>query len=98
MLINIVNDIYKINDLDDLRAITNAIRCRRTELSNRIKNKFKVGDKVWFLSKTKNEKVYGVVYKIDKKNIQVKVDDYNIWRCSPSLLNHTITNKLKGEK
>jgi len=88
MLLNIVNDIYKINDLDDLRAITNAIRCRRTELSNRLKSGFKVGDNVWFLSKTKNEKVYGVVYKIDKKNIQVKVDDYNIWRCSPSLLNH----------
>ena len=88
MLLNIVNDIYKINDLDDLRAITNAIRCRRTELSNRLKSGFKVGDNVWFLSKTKNEKVYGVVYKIDKKNIQVKVDDYNIWRVSPSLLNH----------
>ena len=88
MLTTIVNDIYKINDLDDLRAITNAIRCRRTELSNRIKNKFKVGDKVWFLSKTKNEKVYGVVYKIDTKNIQVEVDKHNIWRCSPSLLNH----------
>ena len=38
MLLNIVNDIYKINDLDDLRAITNAIRCRRTELSNRLKS------------------------------------------------------------
>ena len=88
MLLNIVNDIYKINDLDDLKAITNAIRCRRTELSNRIKNNFKVGDKVWFLSKTKNEKIYGVVYKINSKNIQVKVDDYNFWNCSPSLLNH----------
>ena len=87
MLLNIVNDIYKINDLDDLKAITNAIRCRRTELSNRIKSSFKVGDKVWFLSNTKNEKVYGEVYKIDKKNIQVKVDKHNIWRCSPSLLN-----------
>ena len=88
MLSNIVNDIYKVNDLDDLKAITSAIRCRRTELSNRIKNNFKVGDKVWFLSNTKNEKVYGDVYQIDKKNIQVKVDAHNIWRCSPSLLNH----------
>ena len=87
MLLNIVNEIYKVNDLDDLRAITNAIRCRRDELSSRIKNKFRVGQRVWFLSKTKNEKVYGVVYKIDKKNIQVKVDDYNIWRVSPNLLN-----------
>ena len=87
MLLNIVNEIYKVNDLDDLRAITNAIRCRRTELSNRIKSNFKVGDKVWFLSKTKNEKVYGVIHQIDKVKIQVKVDDYNIWRCPPSLLN-----------
>ncbi len=86
MLSNIVNDIYKVNDLDDLKAITSAIRCRRTELSNRIKNNFKVGQDVFFLSKTKNEQVYGVIYKIDKKNIQVKVDDYNIWRVSPSLL------------
>ena len=88
MLLNIVNEIYKVNDLDDLRAITNAIRCRRTELSNRIKSNFKVGDKVWFLSKTKNEKVYGVIHQIDKVKIQVKVDDYNFWNCSPSLLNH----------
>ena len=56
-------------------------------LSNRIKSNFKAGDKVWFLSKTRNKKVYGDVYKIDKKNIQVKVDDYNIWRVSPNLLN-----------
>ena len=87
MLTQIVSQIYNIDSIDDLTAIANAIRYRRTALSNIIKNNFKVGDKVWFLSKTKNKKVYGDVYKIDKKNIQVKVDDYNIWRCSPSLLN-----------
>ena len=87
MLTQIVSQIYNVDSIDDLTAITNAIRCRRDELSSRIKNNFKVGDRVWFLSKTKNEKVYGVVYKIDKKNIQVEVDKHNIWRCSPSLLN-----------
>ena len=88
MLTQIVSQIYNVDSIDDLTAITNAIRCRRDELSSRIKNNFKVGDRVWFLSKTKNEKIYGVVYKIDKKNIQVEVDKHNIWRCSPSLLNH----------
>ena len=88
MLAQIVSQIYNIDSIDDLTAIANAIRYRRTALSNIIKNNFKIGDKVWFLSKTRNRKVYGDVYKIDKKNIQVKVDDHNIWRCSPSLLNH----------
>ena len=87
MLTQIVSQIYNIDSMDDLRAITNAIRCRRTELSNRLKGNFRIGQRVWFLSKTKNEKVYGVIHQIDKKNIQVKVDDYNIWRVSPSLLN-----------
>ena len=87
MLTQIVSQIYNIDSMDDLTAITSAIRCRRDELSSRIKYKFRVGQRVWFLSKTKNEKVYGVIHQIDKKNIQVKVDDYNIWRCSPSLLN-----------
>tara|TARA_R110000824_G_scaffold73222_1_gene186527 strand:+ start:5085 stop:5360 length:276 start_codon:yes stop_codon:yes gene_type:complete len=87
MLTQIVSQIYNIDSMDDLTAITSAIRCRRDELSSRIKYKFRVGQRVWFLSKTKNEKVYGVIHQIDKKNIQVKVDDYNIWRVSPSLLN-----------
>ena len=87
MLTQIVSQIYNVDSIDDLTAITNAIRCRRDELSSRIKNNFKVGDRVWFLSKTKNEKVYGVIHQIDKVKIQVKVDDYNIWRCPPSLLN-----------
>jgi len=87
MLSNIVNDIYKVEKLEDLKALSSAIQSRREELYNRVKNSFRLGDKVWFLSKTRNEKVYGEVYKIDKKNIQVMVDEYNIWRVHPSLLN-----------
>ena len=88
MLTQIVSQIYNVDSIDDLDAISSAIRSRKDELYNRMKNTFKVGQQVWFLSKTKNEKIYGVVYKIDKKNIQVEVDKHNIWRCSPSLLNH----------
>lgn len=87
MLSNIVNDIYKVDSLDDLSAISIAIRSRKDELYNRMKNAFKVGQQVWFLSKTKNEKVFGVISKINKKNIQVEVDKYNTWNVHPSLLN-----------
>ena len=86
MLNNIVNNIYKLEHIDDLNAISSAIRSRKDELYNRMKNTFKVGQQVWFLSKTRNEKVFGVISKINKKNIQVEVDKYNTWNVHPSFL------------
>ena len=86
MLNNIVNNIYKLENIDDLNAISSAIRSRKDELYNRMKNTFKVGQQVWFLSKTRNEKVFGVISKINKKNIQVEVDKYNTWNVHPSFL------------
>ena len=86
MLNNIVNNIYKLENIDDLNAISSAIRSRKDELYNRMKNTFKIGQQVWFLSKTRNEKVFGVISKINKKNIQVEVDKYNTWNVHPSFL------------
>ena len=86
MLNNIVNNIYKLEHIDDLNAISSAIRSRKDELYNRMKNTFKVGQQVWFLSKTRNEKVFGVISKINKKNIQVEVDKYSTWNVHPSFL------------
>ena len=84
---DIIIEIYCMNDLADLLKITNAIRSRRDELSARIKNRFRVGQKVWFASNIDGKKIHGEVFKINRKNIRVKVDNYNIWTCPPEGLN-----------
>ena len=86
MLNNIVNNIYKLDNIDDLNAISIAVRSRKDEIYNRMKNAFKVGQQVWFLSKTRKQKVFGVISKINQKNIQVVVDKYNTWNVHPSFL------------
>ena len=86
MLTQIVSQIYNVDSIDDLDAISSAIRSRKDELYNRMKNTFKVGQQVWFLSKTKKEKVFGVISKINTKNIQVVVDKYSTWNIHPSFL------------
>lgn len=86
MLTNIVNSIYEVDSIDDLDAISSAIRSRKDELYNRMKNTFKVGQQVWFLSKTRREKVFGVISKINKKNVQVVVDKYSTCNVHPSFL------------
>ena len=73
-------------DNDGLNEIKTTINFRRRELSQKIKNQFDVGDKVWFSSR-KGMKVKGMITKINRKNIVVKENDsWTSWNVSPSLL------------
>tara|TARA_Y100001963_G_C6722070_1_gene419605 strand:+ start:856 stop:1146 length:291 start_codon:yes stop_codon:yes gene_type:complete len=73
-------------DNDGLNEIISTINFRRREISQRIKNQFKVGDRVWFNGR-RNKRVEGTIDKINRKNIVVKEDNgWTSWNVSPSLL------------
>ena len=73
-------------DNDEMNSLIETINLRRKQLSSEAKKLFKVGDKVYFVSK-KQGKVYGTVEKINPKYIVV--DQTNGWvkyNVSPTFL------------
>lgn len=77
--------IGKVNNLSELREISNRIRHRWIELSRQEAvekaSNFHIGQKV----RLKRKGLVGVIEKFGPKNIVVKVD-YQKWRCHPALL------------
>ena len=73
-------------DNDEINSIVETIRFRRKQLSSEAKKKFKVGDKVYFVSR-KVGKIYGTVEKINRKNILVdQTNGMQSWNVSPTFL------------
>ena len=73
-------------DNDEMNSIIETIRFRRKQISSEAKKKFKVGDKVFFVSK-KVGKVSGNVIKINPKYILIdQINGMTEWRVSPTLL------------
>ena len=69
---------------DELDELTRLIRTRREILSLEAKTMFAVGDKVTF--KRKDGTVFiGVIYKINRKRIDVKTDKGR-WNVPPTML------------
>ena len=82
-------EIMQMNN-DELNELTSLIRTRREILSLEAKTMFAVGDKVTF--KRKDGTVFiGVIYKINRKRIDVKTDKGR-WSVSPTML-----TLIKGE-
>ena len=74
----------------ELNELTSLIRTRREILSLESKSMFSVGDKVTF--KRKDGTVFiGVIYKINRKRIDVKTDKGR-WNVPPTML-----TLIKGE-
>ena len=73
-------------DFDECGKLYDVIKLRRDQISNEAKKKFKVGDKVFFVSK-KVGKVSGNVIKINPKYILIdQINGMTEWRVSPTLL------------
>lgn len=77
-------------DNDDLNGLVDVIKLRRNQINSDAKKKFKVGDKVFFVSK-KVGKVSGNVIKINPKYILIdQTNGMSEWRVSPTLLKKEI--------
>ena len=73
-------------DNDEMNSIIETIKFRRNQIQSEAKKMFKVGDKVYFVSK-KQGKVYGTVEKINRKYIVIdQTNGMMSWRVSPSFL------------
>ena len=82
-------EIMQMNN-NELNELTSLIRTRREILSLEAKTMFSVGDKVTF--KRKDGTVFiGVIYKINRKRIDVKTDKGR-WNVPPTML-----TLIKGE-
>tara|TARA_Y100001963_G_C6513350_1_gene323125 strand:- start:234 stop:515 length:282 start_codon:yes stop_codon:yes gene_type:complete len=73
-------------DNDEMNGLIEIIKFRRNQIQSEAKKMFKVGDKVYFVSK-KQGKVYGTVEKINRKYIVIdQTNGMMSWRVSPSFL------------
>ena len=73
-------------DNDEMNSLIETIKFRRNQLQSDAKKLFRVGDKVYFVSK-KQGKVYGTVEKINRKYILVdQTNGMQSWRVSPTFL------------
>ena len=73
-------------DNDEMNSIIETTKLRRNQIHSEAKMMFKVGDKVYFVSK-KQGKVYGTVEKINRKYIVIdQTNGMMSWRVSPTFL------------
>jgi uncharacterized pyridoxamine 5'-phosphate oxidase family protein len=73
-------------DNDEMNGLIETIKFRRNQIQSEAKKMFKVGDKVYFVSK-KQGKVYGTVEKINRKYIVIdQTNGMQSWRVSPTFL------------
>ena len=82
---NIIRDIFNVATIDDLRDINLAIKQRWSELESRAGLNFKVGDSVKFTSRKRGGVQVGVVTKVNRKTIAVRVGCVT-WRVPPTML------------
>ena len=74
-------------DSDEMNEVIEMIKFRRNQIQSEAKKMFKIGDKVYFVSKRQG-KIYGTVEKINRKYIIIdQTNGMMSWRVSPSFLN-----------
>jgi hypothetical protein len=83
--LDIQNAIFNIKSTDELRRIQGAISSQLTHLSQQVKWRFNVGDRVGFDARRRGY-VTGKVTKIMRKNIKVLADSGVVWTVGPNLL------------
>lgn len=81
-----LNDmIFAIDSMDEIRAVHDMLKERARQIQSRKKFEFRVSDAVQFVAPS-GMKYAGKIVKINPKTIKVKVEQGNVWNCSPSLL------------
>lgn len=84
---DILAAIQSETDIETLRTINKIVVERIRQVSTLKRYEFRIGQRVFFVTKT-GMKVYGKVTKINPKNVRVVADgSLTNWNVSPSLLN-----------
>jgi co-chaperonin GroES (HSP10) len=80
-----MKDIMKMNR-EELNEVIRMVKARREHLATAATTKFKVGDKVVFAARH-NQKIEGLIEKINRKNIVVNAQQNGRWTVAATLLN-----------
>ena len=84
----IIKEISKIETHEDCKEAWDLIRLRLSKIEASEAQSFRVGQKVWFMSKrVGGNRVEGTVTKINKRSISVETSVMGKWNVAPSLLN-----------
>jgi hypothetical protein len=71
----------------ELNSLVKVINFRRSQVQSEAKDKFKVGEKVYFLKRGSGRKMDCTILKINRKNILVDhTDGITQWNVSPTML------------
>ena len=74
---------------DEINIIADALRRSRDMSRMRAAGSFQVGEKVTFTARN-GVRYYGVVTKVNTKNIKVTTNDGRFWNVSATLLQHQV--------
>jgi len=91
---NKVDEISKIlhtMDMEQVNEVADHINLRREYLSSKMKNNFRVGQKV-FITSRRGVLTEAKVEKIKRKRILVRTIDGTGWNCSPQVLKTEAVN------
>lgn len=85
---DICGEVYKLEDIEDLRIVNQTVTRRWRELQTRkavvAQSQFRVGDKVRWAGRRGSET--GTILRFGPKNVIVKADNGVEWRITPTLL------------
>lgn len=88
---SLLNEIIKIESIEELRPIKDALNLRWKHLTELNVLKFNEGDKVTFQSRKRGCIISGVIGKIsnrNKKSVPLLADDGTQWKVSPNVLRY----------
>ena len=86
-----VSKIIHTMEMEQVNEVIYHIKLRREYLSSKIKNNFRVGQKV-FITSRRGVLTEAKVERIKRKNILVKTIDGTKWNCSPNVLKTEAVN------
>jgi len=80
----VVEYLWNIKNKDEIHELWNILKGRSRQLEEQLTYAFNVGNKVYF--NNKGIKTEGIIEKVNRKSISVKVGEFAHWNVSPSLL------------
>ena len=86
-----VSKILHTMNMNELNEVVEHFKLRREYLSSKIKNNFRIGQKV-FITGRRGVLTEAKVERIKRKNILVKTIDGMRWNCSPNVLKTEAVN------
>jgi hypothetical protein len=93
----IIKEISKIETHEDCKEAWDLIRLRLSRIVASEAQNFRVGQKVWFMSKKLGgNRIMGTVTRINKKSISVETSVMGKWNVAPSLLSPVETKNKKA--